>query len=127
MDRRWLIAIPVVIYAGSVNSLMRGDFVGSDLPEKVIGLHTIGNGMEALGWLLIFFLYRTRHAAIAGRIGLFLIGMWFWDMVTTLPIKVPVAPYQTIWGPASLFLLFYIIQPLLRGTHEAQGESGRTG
>lgn len=124
MDRRWLIAIPVIIYAGSVNSLMRGDFAGSDLPEKVIGLHAIGNGMEALGWLLIFLLYGTRHAAIAGRIGLFLIGMWFWDMVTTLPINVPVAPYQTIWGPASLLLLLYIIQPLLRDSSSAQKKSG---
>lgn len=127
MDRRWLIAIPVAIYAGSVNSLMRGDFVGSDLPENVIDLHAIANGMEALGWLLIFFLYRTRHAAIAGRIGLFLIGMWFWDMVTTLPIKVPVAPYQTIWGPASLLLLLYAIQPLLRGNPAAQSRNAKAG
>lgn len=116
MDRRWLCAIPVIIYAGTVNSLMRGDFVGSDLPEKVIHLHTIANGIEGLGWLLIFFLYRTAYSALAGRIGLFLIGMWLWDMVTTLPIKVPVAPYQTIWGPASILLLLFIIWPLLRGT-----------
>lgn len=114
MDRRWLIAIPVLIYSGTVHSLMRGDFIGSDLPTKVISSHAIANGIEGLGWLLVFLLYRSRHALFAGRVGLFLIGMWLWDMVTTLPISIPVAGYQTIWGPLSLFLLLFIVQPLLR-------------
>ncbi len=113
MDRRWLIAIPVLIYSGTVYSLMRGDFTGSDLPAKIIGSHAIANGIECLGWLLVFLLYRSRYALFAGRVGLFLTGMWFWDMVTTLPISIPVPGYQTIWGPLSIFLLLFIVQPLL--------------
>lgn len=114
MNRRWLTLVFAATFAASALSLQLGDFVGSDLPEKVHVDHLIANGLESLGWLAVFLLYQGKLARLAGRIGLFLIGMWLWDMTTTLPLTLPVPPYQTVWGPASLLIQLYVIAPLLR-------------
>lgn len=123
MKRRWLLLIPAVTFAMSTASLLRGDFAQSDLPRIVLPQHAIANGLEALGWLAVLLLYAGKRAAIAGRIALFLIGMWLWDMVTTLPITLPVPPYQAVWGPFSLLLLIYAVQPLLHRPSNAQASA----
>lgn len=113
MIRRWLTLLSVASFGSSAFSLLNGDFLYSDLPTKVHFDHVIANGIEAVGWLLVFLLYPTKYASLAGRIGLFLIGMWLWDMTTTLPLTLPLPPLQNIWGPLSLLLQIYAIQPLL--------------
>lgn len=115
MTRRWLILLSVASFGSSAFSLSNGDFIGSDLPEKVHFDHLIANSIESLGWLTVFLLYATRHAPWAGRLGLFLVGMWLWDMTTTLPLSLPLPPLQNIWGPATLLIQIYAIQPLLKG------------
>lgn len=120
MIRRWLTLLSVASFGSSAFSLLNGDFLYSDLPTTVHFDHVIANGIEAVGWLLVFLLYPTKYASLAGRIGLFLIGMWLWDMTTTLPLTLPLPPLQNIWGPLSLLLQIYTIQPLLHSNTSAQ-------
>ena len=114
MTRRWLTLFFAATFGWSAVSVARGDFIGSDLPALVHFDHALANGIEALGWLIVFALYQTRHAAWSGRAGLFLIGMWLWDMTTTLPLSLPVPPLQNVWGPVTVLLQIYAILPLLR-------------
>ncbi|MBA4306909.1 MAG: hypothetical protein C0429_09265 [Sphingopyxis sp.] len=113
MIRRWLSLLNAGIFGLSTMSVLNGDFVGSDLPVAVHFDHAIANGIEALGWLIVFTLYTSRYAFWAGRLGLFLVGMWLWDMATTLPLQMPLPPLQNVWGPLALALQLYTIWPLL--------------
>ena len=114
VSRRLLLAIPIFIFGYSAASVARGDFVSTALPEVVHQAHLIANSIEAVGWVLVFLMCGTRHASWAGRIALVLIGMWLWDMLTTLPLDLPVPPGQQIWGPVSIVFLFFAVAPLLR-------------
>jgi hypothetical protein len=101
-------------FGWSAFSVWRGDFANSELPDSVLGPHAIANAIAAGGWILMFVLATGRRLDWAGRLGLFLMGMWFWDMVTTLPLALPLPPAQAIWGPLSIALMLVVLSPLFR-------------
>jgi hypothetical protein len=112
MKRRFLILLSVASFSSSTLSLLNGDFAKSDLPAIVLPQHVVANGIEAVGWLFVFLLYSGRFQSIARRLAAFLAGMWLWDMTTTLPLTLPLPPFQTIWGPLSLLVMLYAVWPL---------------
>lgn len=97
--------LPFISFSMSTVGLINGDYSRSGLPEDVIPLHIWINGVEALGWVLALWLVLTGRNGIASKLAFFLAGMWFWDMVTTIPLEMPVPPLQIIWGPVSVLLL----------------------
>ena len=103
-----------LVFAWSAYSVWRGDFAGSDLPEIVLGPHAVANAIEAVGWISVFALVTAGRVDWAGRLGLFLMGMWFWDMVTTLPLALPLPPAQAIWGPLSIALMLAVLAPFFK-------------
>ena len=111
--RRYGFLLFAAIFAYSALSLGNGEFLKSEIPEIVHFPHLIANGIEATGWTAVFFLAASKSACWAARLGLFLLGMWIWDMVTTLPLMMPVPAGQGIWGPVSIVVLFFALRPLL--------------
>lgn len=101
-----------VAFALSAYAVWRGDFADSALPAIVLGPHAMANAIEAAGWIIVFGLATVGRSDWAGRLGLFLVGMWFWDMVTTLPLALPLPPAQTVWGPLSLGVMLAVLAPL---------------
>ncbi|UYV16573.1 hypothetical protein [Porphyrobacter sp. ULC335] len=101
-----------LVFAWSAFSVWRGDFADSALPAIVLGPHAIANGIAAAGWIAVFAMATAGRSDWAGRFGLFLLGMWFWDMVTTLPLALPLPPAQAVWGPLSVGLMLAVLAPL---------------
>lgn len=101
-----------LVFVWSAFSVWRGDFAESALPIIVLGPHAIANGIAAAGWIAVFALATAGRSDWAGRFGLFLLGMWFWDMVTTLPLALPLPPAQAVWGPLSVGLMLAVLAPL---------------
>lgn len=112
--RRYGFLLFAAIFSYSAFSLSNGEFLNSDIPEIVHVPHMIANGIEAAGWVAVFLLAASKNASWAARLGLFLLGMWIWDMVTTLPLTMPVPAGQGIWGPGSVLLLIFVLRPLLK-------------
>ena len=111
--RRYGFLLFAAIFAYSALSLGNGEFLKSEIPEIVHFPHLIANGIEATGWTAVFFLAASKSACWAARLGLFLLGMWIWDMFTTLPLMMPVPAGQGMWGPVSILVLFFALRPLL--------------
>lgn len=104
MKWRWIFLWPVLTFFSSASSVWRGDFADSDLAPSTLMMHVAANALEGIGWLVVFLTAR-RYSPFAGRLGLFLAGMWLWDMTTTLALRLPLPPMQFIWGPATVAIL----------------------
>jgi hypothetical protein len=110
---RYAALLFAAIFGYSAFTLGQGAFADSDIPQILHQPHLAANLVEAAGWLIVFALAASRHVAWAARLALFLLGMWFWDMVTTLPLAMPVPAAQQVWGPLSTMLMAAVVVRLL--------------
>ena len=104
--------IPVLTFSFSAIGVLGGRFSSAGLPDAVLPLHAWVNAFEAIGWLAVLVLSFTGRSWFASRLAVFLAGMWFWDMVTTLNIEMPVPPLQIVWGPVSVFVMLLLAYQL---------------
>lgn len=104
--------LPILAFSTSAIGVLGGGFNAAGLPDPVLPLHAWINGFEAAGWLAVLVLSFTGRSWFASRLAVFLTGMWFWDMVTTLNLDMPVPPLQIIWGPVSVFVLLLLAYEL---------------
>ncbi len=103
------------IFWANVPGLHAGLFERTGLPEAIIPLHMIANGIEGTGWFLVAWLSWTCRWRIAAWFACFLAGMWCWDMMTTAYLPhMPVPPFQWFWGPASVVLMVVAANRLWR-------------
>lgn len=106
--------VPIMTFSSSAYGLLTGAFDETGFPAEVIPLHAWVNAFEALGWACVLVLSFIGKSLIASRIAVFLAGMWFWDMVTTLNLDMPVPPLQLVWGPISVFVMLLLAFELYR-------------
>ncbi len=100
----WLFGAFGLSFAVTVMSLINGDYNRSGLPGSVLPWHMIANGLEALLCFLAAALIWAGSVRAAGWLGLFAVGMFAWDMLTTAFLMNMPIPWQPIWGPIALLL-----------------------
>tara|TARA_R100000365_G_C2748664_1_gene81107 strand:+ start:7538 stop:7909 length:372 start_codon:yes stop_codon:yes gene_type:complete len=104
--------VPILTFSHSTIGFLSSDFGSAGLPDAVLPLHAWVNAFESAGWLSVLALSFTGRSWVASRLAVFLAGMWFWDMVTTLNLEMPVPPLQIIWGPVSVFAMLLLAYQL---------------
>lgn len=101
-------------FAGTVASLMHGDYAQSGLPGSVLPWHTVANAIEAAFWLGSAWLVWAGSLRAAGWLGLFASGMFAWDMLSTAFLLNMPLPGQPVWGPIALVCMLGVAAHLRR-------------
>jgi len=125
MVLRGMLFFVAVTFAFTSLDVARGSFEESGLPINTLVLHAWVNGLESLGWLVIFLfgfgegaggkIFVRKHS---GGLAVFLAGMWCWDMITTVNLVMPTPPYQIVWGPLSVAIMLLLAYQLRLNTRD---------
>lgn len=101
---RLLILLFVLNYLMAAASIAAGDFDRIGLPAAMTTMEFWANLAEGLGWLWVFVsslrLQRPGTAAFV----CFLAGMFWFDVITTWPLDMPLPPGFLAWGSAVALL-----------------------
>ncbi len=104
MRWRWLLLLAALSFAFTAWSIARGDYSGVGFPPAMVPTHAVANGIEAIGWLVVFLLASARVSGVAARVAYVLCGAFGFDLLTTWPLTMPIPPGFAIWGSAALAL-----------------------
>ena len=123
MVLRGVLFLLALTFAFTSLDVARGSFDESGLPINTLVLHACVNGLESLGWLIIFLFGFGKNSGWQGFIrrhsngvAVFLSGMWCWDMMTTVNLVMPTPPYQIVWGPLSVAIMLLLAYQLRLNT-----------
>jgi hypothetical protein len=87
-------------FASTVLAIMGGDFDRTGLPPEMTIMEAVANGFAALGWAAVLISALFKRYLTAARLAVFLAGFFFFDVITTFVLPMPLPPYFLIWGSA---------------------------
>lgn len=91
-------------FLSSALAIAAGDFDGAGLPSEMMAMEFWANLACGLGWLTALALSFGRPSPAAPVLAVLLAGDFFFDVITTWPLDMPLPPGFLLWGSAAVGL-----------------------
>jgi hypothetical protein len=92
-------------FLAATAAIVGGDFDNAGLPARMLPMEVVNNAAEALLWGLVLVLSMRRRPGFAPELAVFLSGFFWFDVLTTHALVMPIPPGFLWWGSATAVLM----------------------